>query len=778
MSAQVAGRPDWARRQGPMGVAADAPRTSMADAAQRADVLLEALPYIQRFRRAVVVVKYGGNAMVDPVLGRAVADDAVLLRAVGLRPIVVHGGGPQISELMARLGKRAEFRDGLRVTDAETVEIARMVLVGKVNRDIVSAINMHGPLAVGLSGEDAGLLLASAGNLDLGFVGDVAAVNADILDKLLAEDLIPVVSTIGSGADGQPYNINADTVAGALAEAVAAEKVVFLTDVAGLLTDVDDPSSLVSRVTASELEAMIDDGRLEGGMIPKASAALHAVRHGVGSAHLLDGRVPHVVLLELFSDAGIGTMITKDPLASSSDQSEVTHVPSEQRPPTQTPSEHMAPQEASLDHGRPRTAPPGDPPSTMTSLRETTARSDGATSAWAHADAVGAPRGLPRCPLMPTYPAPQVQFVRGQGSWLWDRNGKPYLDLLSGLGVTSLGHSHPTVAEAVAEQARTLVHVSNLFANDVAWQVATTLDRLVGDGAPAGGQIFFANSGAEANECALKLARRFGGRGRHVVVSAYGSFHGRTLATLHATGQPTKHEPFQPLPTGFRHVAWRDLDALEAALDPTVAAVVLEPVQGEGGVNPATSAYFHGVRRLCDERGVLFVVDEVQTGLGRTGRWFGFQHFGVFPDVVTMAKALGNGMPIGACWARADVARVFQPGDHATTFGGQPLASAAAKATLAVMEAENVPARADRAGQRLKHGLSAIDAVTSVRGQGLLLAAELDGRDAREVAARLLDMGVVVNAVTPTALRFAPSLLISDDELEQATAAIRQVLVP
>jgi acetylornithine/succinyldiaminopimelate/putrescine aminotransferase len=263
-----------------------------------------------------------------------------------------------------------------------------------------------------------------------------------------------------------------------------------------------------------------------------------------------------------------------------------------------------------------------------------------------------------------------------------------------------------------------------------------------------------------------------------VVVSAYGSFHGRTLATLHATGQPTKHEPFQPLPTGFRHVAWRDLDALEAALDPTVAAVVLEPVQGEGGVNPATSAYFHGVRRLCDERGVLFVVDEVQTGLGRTGRWFGFQHFGVFPDVVTMAKALGNGMPIGACWARADVARVFQPGDHATTFGGQPLASAAAKATLAVMEAENVPARADRAGRRLKHGLSAIDAVTSVRGQGLLLAAELDGRDAREVAARLLDMGVVVNAVTPTALRFAPSLLISDDELEQATAAIRQVLVP
>jgi acetylglutamate kinase len=281
-------------------------------AGQRVEVLLEALPYIERFRGATVVVKYGGNAMVDPALGRHVADDVVLLRAVGLRPVVVHGGGPQISELMARLGKQAEFRDGLRVTDAETVDIARMVLAGKVNRDIVSSINVRGPLAVGLSGEDAGLITASARNADLGFVGDVAAVNPSILERLLAEDLIPVVSTIGSGPDGQAYNINADTVAGAVAVALGAEKAVFLTDVPGLLTDVADPSTLVSRVTATELQAMIDDGRLSGGMIPKVAAALHAVRHGVGSAHLLDGRIPHVVLLELFSDEGIGTMITDE----------------------------------------------------------------------------------------------------------------------------------------------------------------------------------------------------------------------------------------------------------------------------------------------------------------------------------------------------------------------------------------------------------------------------------------------------------------------------------
>jgi acetylglutamate kinase len=278
----------------------------------RAAVLVEALPYIQRFRGAVVVVKYGGNAMVDAELARAVAADVVLLRAVGIQPVVVHGGGPQISDLMERLGKQPEFRDGLRVTDAETVDIARMVLVGKVNREIVSAINVHGPLAVGISGEDAGLILASARHPELGFVGDVASVNPTILERLLAEDLIPVVSTIGSDAEGQAYNINADTVAGAIAVALGAEKAVFLTDVPGLLTDVDDPTSLLSTVTASELTAMIDDGRLHGGMIPKVAAALHAVANGVGSAHLLDGRVPHVVLLELFSDEGIGTMITDD----------------------------------------------------------------------------------------------------------------------------------------------------------------------------------------------------------------------------------------------------------------------------------------------------------------------------------------------------------------------------------------------------------------------------------------------------------------------------------
>ena len=375
-------------------------------------------------------------------------------------------------------------------------------------------------------------------------------------------------------------------------------------------------------------------------------------------------------------------------------------------------------------------------------------------------------------PLMSTYPPQPVTFVRGSGSRLWDENGKEYLDFLSGLAVTSLGHAHPAVAEALCEQAQTLLHVSNLFGTTVGPEVASTLSRLIG----ADGQVFFCNSGAEANEAAFKLARKFGGRGRHVVVSAYNSFHGRTLATLHATGQPQKHEVFQPLPDGFRHVAWDDIDALEAAISPDVAAVLLEPVQGEGGVNPATADYFQSVRRLCDERGILFMVDEVQTGLGRTGKWFGFQHFGVQPDVVTMAKALGNGVPIGACWARRDVAAAFEPGDHATTYGGQPLATSAARAVLRVMEEENVCERAAASGARLQDALREVPGVTVVRGLGLLIAAALDSSRAKEVVTTALDLGLVANAVAPDAVRFAPSLLVTDDEIDQAVAIFTKAL--
>jgi acetylglutamate kinase len=279
-------------------------------AAGKAAVLAEALPYIRRFWGKVVVVKYGGAAMADPGLASLFAQDVVLMRSVGMRPVVVHGGGPQIGRLMERLGKVPEFHDGLRVTDAETLEIARMVLVGKVNRDVVAAINVHGPLAVGLSGEDAGLITASARSPQLGFVGDVASVNPQIVQRLLTEELIPVIATIGTDPEGQAYNVNADTAAAAVAAALGAEKLVYLTDVPGLLADVTDPASVVQTVTVADLEAVLAGGTVAGGMIPKIRSCVRAVRGGVGQAHILDGRVPHVLLLEVFTAEGIGTMVS------------------------------------------------------------------------------------------------------------------------------------------------------------------------------------------------------------------------------------------------------------------------------------------------------------------------------------------------------------------------------------------------------------------------------------------------------------------------------------
>jgi acetylglutamate kinase len=284
--------------------------TAQLSAATKAAVLCDALPYIRRFTGRIIVAKYGGSAIgsESDSLGRF-AEDVVLLGAIGMLPVVVHGGGPQIGALMERLGKVPEFRDGLRVTDLETLDIARMVLVGKVNRDIVGAINIHGPLAVGLSGEDAGLIMASQRDPSLGFVGDVASVDASILRRLLAEGLVPVIATIGSDSAGQAYNINADTVAGAIAEALSAEKLVFLTDVDGIRREPGDATTLISRLDAEEIDDLVRAGVISAGMIPKAAACARAVRHGVASAHVLDGRVEHALILELLTPEGVGTMV-------------------------------------------------------------------------------------------------------------------------------------------------------------------------------------------------------------------------------------------------------------------------------------------------------------------------------------------------------------------------------------------------------------------------------------------------------------------------------------
>jgi acetylornithine/N-succinyldiaminopimelate aminotransferase len=381
---------------------------------------------------------------------------------------------------------------------------------------------------------------------------------------------------------------------------------------------------------------------------------------------------------------------------------------------------------------------------------------------------------------MPVYARQPVAFVRGQGTRLYDTAGREYLDFVAGIAVMSVGHAHPAVVAAVREQVGRLVHTSNLYYTEPQALLAERLHRLLG-----WGKVFFANSGAEANECAVKLARRWqrarGRPERAGVVAALGSFHGRTVATLATTGQPAKHEPFAPLPAELlHHVPFNDVDALDAALGEDVGALLLEVVQGEGGVNLADPRYLKAARALCDERGILLVLDEVQTGLGRTGRWFAFEHAGIAPDVVTLAKALGGGLPIGACVAREEVADAFRPGDHATTFGGGPVPCAAALAVLDVIEREGLVEAAARMGERLLVGLrerlAAVPGVVEVRGLGLLVAVALAGEWAPRVVDACREQGLLVNSVRPDVVRLSPPLTVSAEEADRAVAILGDAL--
>ncbi len=370
-------------------------------------------------------------------------------------------------------------------------------------------------------------------------------------------------------------------------------------------------------------------------------------------------------------------------------------------------------------------------------------------------------------PLMATYNRLPVQFVRGAGARLWDADGREYLDALSGIAVCGLGHAHPAVAEAVCDQARTLVHTSNLYRIPLQEELGARLTALAGMD-----KVFFANSGAEANEAAIKIARRYGrerGIGVPTVVVMENSFHGRTMATLTATGNRRVQAGFEPLVQGFVRAPYDDLEALEAiaANEPSVVAVLVEPVQGEGGIRIPAPDYLAGVRTLCDEHGWLMMADEIQTGMCRSGRWFACQHAGVQPDVMTLAKALGNGFPVGACLARGEAAAVLGPGSHGSTFGGNPLASRAALAVLDTLERERLDRRAAGLGAHMletfRQRLGGMDGVREVRGLGLLLGIELD-RPCGELVDRALERGLLINVTADQVIRLLPPLILSDEE--------------
>lgn len=374
--------------------------------------------------------------------------------------------------------------------------------------------------------------------------------------------------------------------------------------------------------------------------------------------------------------------------------------------------------------------------------------------------------------LLNTYKRAAVDFLRGEGEYLFDSTGKRYIDLLAGIAVVSVGHANPRVAAAISNQAQTLIHVSNLYGSLPMRALAARLQQSTG----GWGRVFFCNSGAEANECAIKLARKAGGGKRFKVIAADGGFHGRTLGTLAATGQPEKWRGFEPLPQGFIHRPYNDLDAFTNAVDDTVAAIMVEPIQGERGVIPASIAFLQGLRALCDRARIPLIFDEVQTGIGRTGEWWAFQHFGIKPDIFTSAKGIANGLPLGACIADEPYASAFSPGDHGTTFGGGPVVCAAAVATMDEIEERGLMAEARRKGELLTRLLEDMPGVQEVRGVGLMRGVVLQKPIALAVVPNALTRGVVINATSDSVLRLVPPLVISDEALQGAVEIVKEAI--
>ncbi len=380
--------------------------------------------------------------------------------------------------------------------------------------------------------------------------------------------------------------------------------------------------------------------------------------------------------------------------------------------------------------------------------------------------------------VMHTYARLPVTFVRGQGARLWDADGKEYLDFLAGIAVNGVGHCHPRVVQAIQDQAATLIHTSNLYHTAPQARLAAKLTAISDFE-----RVFFCNSGAEANEAAIKIARKHGkstGReDKFGIVTAHRSFHGRTLATVTATAQPKYQAPFTPLPAGFHYVPYNDIAALEVAVTDQTCAVLLEPIQGEGGVYPAHKPYLEAARALCDRHGALLILDEVQTGVGRTGRWWAYQHYGVVPDVMTLAKSLGGGVPIGACLARGAAAETLVPGDHGSTFAGNPLAARAALAVLETVEDEHLLANAHAMGEYFVHRLNEPKLrgkIADIRAVGLMIGVELREPVAKRVQRDALERGLILNAIGDTVLRLLPPLIITPADIDRAMDVLTAVL--
>lgn len=664
--------------------------------AQRAEVLTQALPYIKRYTGKTVVIKYGGNAMIDEQLKKQVMEDIVLLWLIGVKIVLVHGGGPEINDLMSKLGKKPEFIDGLRVTDKETVDIVQMVLAGKVNKTLVNMLETHGGKAIGLSGMDGKLIEATFKNEKWGYVGEITKIHIDPVTDILEKGYIPVVSTLGCDSNGNTYNINGDTAAACIAGALGAERLIMMTDIAGVLRDKNDPSSLIPEISIYEAEKLYKEGIISDGMIPKVNCCIDALKRGVKNVVVMDGRVPHSILMELLTNAGAGTMFTE--------------------------KRDMTIKEKDSQY------------------------------------------------IAGTYNRFPVVLSHGKGSLIWDENGKEYIDMGSGIGVTSFGIADDLWQAAVSNQAGKLQHTSNLYYTEPCAALAEKLCEKTGMS-----KVFFSNSGAEANECAIKVARKYAAETRgndcYTIVTLNNSFHGRTLTTLAATGQDHYHELFNPLTPGFIRVDTNNIYELEAVgASHKIAAIMIECIQGEGGVNDLKKSFVNEVAEYAQSHGILLIADEVQTGNGRTGKLYSYMHYGIKPDIVTTAKGLAGGLPLGATLLADKVKDVLGHGDHGSTFGGNPVCCAAAISILDRIDdrlLEDVTAKSNYLFEAFSHA----DGVQSVSGLGLMVGLKTV-KPAAEVVQKCLENGVLC-LTAKDKVRLLPALNIPDETLKKAVSIIK-----
>ena len=647
------------------------------------------------------ILKIGGDQIADNAFLKLLAstiatDDAPTA--------IVHGGGNEIAELQKRLEMKVVHFEGLRVTDQASLEVAEMILSGTINKKVVSGLIAAGIDAIGISGIDRGLFRCtkkSHPSVDLGLVGEIHDVRPEVVYDLVHNNITPVISPISLGADGKHYNVNADEAAAALAVAVKATKLFFVSNVPGIIQD-NNVITTLDPATAIEL---IEQKVIKSGMVPKILSAIQAVKEGVDQVRIVDGK-------GLSKDTG--TTI-------------ISNASGNKLPNTNKDTSDVVTAEAKF--------------------------------------------------VVSTYSRPLPVFTHGKGVYLFDTEGRRYLDFTAGIAVTALGHSDKQWVEAVSRQAGKLTHVSNLYHTEPHVELAQQLTE-----SSFADRVYFCNSGTEANEAAFKFARKWARANHHTnvktrIVAFEGSFHGRTTGSLAATSKTKYRSPFEPLMPGIDFATLNDIASAEKTITNETCAVIVEPIQGEGGVNTASNDFLSELRKICDKNKALLIFDEVQCGLARTGHLWAYQNSGIRPDIMTLAKPLAGGLPIGATLVTEDVAQTIHPGDHGSTFAAGPLVCKAANVVFNRVSQPDFIANVASTGKYLKQKLLQLEPqqLVDVRGSGLLIGAEFSCAIDPLIQAAA-KRGLLLISAGENVLRLCPPLIVTMAQVDEAIEIIGESL--